>query len=148
MMRPTTSVGPPAANGTTMVTGWVGQACAPALPAKVNSATDASTIRILPIASSDLAAPRACMPFGSSFRLPQGSLSSHCPRARRTLRLNYDLDGIVDPIFRVTNCGRQILERKRVRVDLGGVETFLRHERFGAVSCAAALPANAKQIDI
>ncbi len=44
MMRATTSIGPPAANGTTIVTGWAGQSCAPADDASAAHAIVAATI--------------------------------------------------------------------------------------------------------
>ncbi len=47
MMRPTTSIGPPAANGTTIVTGRAGQSCADApTVATVNAASVVKMMRV------------------------------------------------------------------------------------------------------
>src|SRR5580700_5565194 len=50
--RPSTSVGPPAANGTTMVTGRVGQSCAPAVPVRASNPASAKAHRAFGMAFS------------------------------------------------------------------------------------------------
>jgi tRNA-binding EMAP/Myf-like protein len=47
MMRPTTSIGPPAANGTTIVTGRTGQSCADAATVAIaNAASEVKMMRV------------------------------------------------------------------------------------------------------
>src|ERR1700733_851564 len=63
-------------------------------------------------------------------------------------RLHHHLDGVVDAVLGVADRGRQIVERESVGVDLGGVETLLRHEGFGAMRRALALAADAVEINV
>src|SRR6266545_4819869 len=63
-------------------------------------------------------------------------------------RLHHHLDGIFDAVLGVADRGRQVVEREGVGVDLGGVESLLAHERFGAVGCALAFPADAIDVDV
>src|ERR1043166_1740333 len=57
MTRPKTSVVPPAANGTTIVTGRLGQTCGPALATEARTAATAAPMAILSMTGSPLASP-------------------------------------------------------------------------------------------
>jgi len=63
-------------------------------------------------------------------------------------RLDHDLDGVVDVILRVTQRGRQIVERESVGVKLGGVKTLLTHQRRSPTDRASSLAANAVDVNI
>src|SRR5918993_3649952 len=52
--RPSTSVGPPAANGITLVTGRVGQSCAPAVAVSATSPAPAAARTLFSMAFSSL----------------------------------------------------------------------------------------------
>ncbi len=67
---------------------------------------------------------------------------------RDAARLHHHLDRILDAVLGVADRGRQIVERERVRVDLGGVEAFLGHEGLGAMGRALALAADAVDVDV
>src|SRR5229473_2714987 len=75
-------------------------------------------------------------------------LRRHLVRRRYPARLHHHLDRILDAVLGVADRRRQIVERERMGVDLGGVEAFLRHEGFGAVGRALALAADAVEIDV
>jgi hypothetical protein len=53
-----------------------------------------------------------------------------------------DFNGILDPLTLIFYGGRQVLKRKRMRVDDGCVKLALGHQGHGAVGGAAAFPAN------
>src|SRR5215470_1147952 len=76
------------------------------------------------------------------------SLRRHLLRGRHAARLHDDLDRVLDAILGVADCGGQVVERKGVRVDLGGVESLLAHECFGAMGRALAFAANAIDVDV
>src|SRR5229473_8533173 len=75
-------------------------------------------------------------------------LRRHLVRRRYPARLHHHLDRILDAVLGVADRRRQIVERERMGVDLGGVEAFLRHEGFGAMGRALALAADAVEIDV
>src|SRR5690349_917252 len=52
-------------------------------------------------------------------------LRRHLVRGRNAARLHHHLDGILDAVLGVADRGRQVVERERMGVDLGGVEALL-----------------------
>src|SRR6266571_8112895 len=72
----------------------------------------------------------------------------HLVRGRYAARLHHHLDRVLDAVLGVADRGRQVVEREGVGVDLGRVETLLRHERPRAVGRALALAADAIEVDV
>src|SRR5215470_11014301 len=64
-IRPTTSIGPPAGNGTTMVMGRLGQSCALAGPAQASATMNAVIPRMFLLPRS----PRLCLSLGRRFSI-------------------------------------------------------------------------------
>src|SRR5271167_4256677 len=62
--------------------------------------------------------------------------------------LHHHFDRAVDSILGVADCRRQVVERKSVGVDFGGIKTLLRHKGFGSVGCAPALAPDAVKINV
>src|SRR5713226_3774184 len=67
---------------------------------------------------------------------------------RMAMRLDDDLDRILDAFAGVAQRGRKILECEGVGVNLGRIEALLRHERLGAMRGALAFAANAEHVDV
>src|SRR5262249_13377920 len=63
-------------------------------------------------------------------------------------RFYHHLDGVLDALPRVAQRRRQVLQRERVRVDLGGVKPLLAHEGLCAMRGALALAADAVKVDV
>src|SRR5262245_22320268 len=64
------------------------------------------------------------------------------------LGLDDHLDGSVHLVFEVPDRGRQLVERKRVRMERRRIELLLRNERRGATDCALPFAADAVEIDV
>ena len=64
------------------------------------------------------------------------------------LGLDHNLDGVLDTIFGIADCGRKVVEWKCVGVNLGGVEALLFHEGLCPMRSALALTTNAVDIDV
>src|SRR5580704_1391218 len=161
-MRPTTSVGPPAANGTTMTTGRIGQNSSAACAMAASDNRPASTATILIFGMVPSCSWRQCRRASrpgsrilvtmERYATRSGQLLTLFGRERAlnqcTLGLYHDFDCILDPIFCIADRRRQILQRKRMRMDFRCVETPLRHERGGAMGRAFSLSANAEKINV
>src|SRR5581483_3666163 len=93
-----------------------------------------------------------CVP-GENAAMPPRSPPSRCRLFRRDAlrcartRLHHDLDGIVDPLARIFDRGRQVFQREGMGVHFGGIKALLRHEGFGAMRRALALAADAVEVD-
>src|SRR5262249_59379743 len=86
--------------------------------------------------------------YRAALLISEASLRRHPLRRRNAARFHHDLDCVLDAVLGIADRGRQVIERKGMRVDPGGVEAFLSHEGFGAVGCALAFTTNALDVAV